>query len=95
MERAFETGLKKDRSKLNGLLRVLESVSYKSVLDRGYALVRGEDGSIRRRASQITGGEHLNLTFADGDRGAVAEGEGAPKPKPRANKPRAGQGSLF
>jgi exodeoxyribonuclease VII large subunit len=95
MARAFEARLTKERGKLDGLLRVLESVSYKSVLDRGYALVRGEDGSIRRRASQITGGERLNLTFADGDQGAVAEGEGAPKPKPRATKPRAGQGSLF
>ncbi len=95
MKHAFETKLAKKRNELAGLLRVLESVSYKSVLDRGYALVRGENGSIRRRAAQITGGERLNLTFADGERGAVAEGEEAPKPKPRATKPRAGQGSLF
>jgi len=77
--------------KLQGLFRLLESVSHKSVLERGFALVRGEDGSVRRRAVQVKAGEALTLTFADGEKQAVAEG-GSPKAK--SKKP-IDQGSLF
>jgi exodeoxyribonuclease VII large subunit len=73
------------------LERLLESVSHKSVLERGFALVRGEDGKVRRRAATVKAGEALTLTFADGEKQAVAEG-GSPKPK--SKKP-ADQGSLF
>jgi exodeoxyribonuclease VII large subunit len=75
--------------KLQGLERLLESVSHKSVLERGFALVRGEGGKVRRRAGQIKAGEALTLTFADGDKQVVADG-----PRSKAKKP-ADQGSLF
>lgn len=78
------------RQQLDGLGRVLESVSHKSALERGFALVRGEGGVVRR-ASAVKPGEALTLTFADGDRAVTADG-GAPKPK--AKKP-VDQGSLF
>jgi exodeoxyribonuclease VII large subunit len=81
------------RRHIEALGRVLEGLSYRSALDRGFALVRGEDGRIRRRAAQVAGGEGLSLTFADGDVGAVATGTPS-KPKPRG-KPSGGQGSLF
>ena len=61
------------------------------MLERGFALVKGEDGAVRRRAGQVKAGEALVLTFADGDKQAVAEGGSS---KPRAKKP-ADQGSLF
>ncbi|MFL5058373.1 MAG: exodeoxyribonuclease VII large subunit, partial [Microvirga sp.] len=70
----------------------LESFSYKSVLERGFALVRGGDGKPIRRAAGIGAGEALAIEFADGTARAVAEG--APKPKrktPAAPK----QGTLF
>ena len=44
----------------------------KSVLERGFALVRGEDGKVRRRAAAMKPGEALTLTFADGETPAVA-----------------------
>jgi exodeoxyribonuclease VII large subunit len=78
---------------VDGLGRVLEGLSYRSALERGFALVRGEDGKIKRRAAQVAGGEGLSLTFADGDVGVVATGT-PPKPKTRG-KPSGGQGSLF
>jgi exodeoxyribonuclease VII large subunit len=78
---------------IDALGRVLDGLSYRSALDRGFALVRGEDGKIRRRAAQIASGEGLSLTFADGGVGAVATGV-PPKPKSRG-KPSGGQGSLF
>ncbi len=74
---------------------MLDGLSYKSALERGFAMVRGEDGTIRRRAAQIASGEGLSLTFADGDVAAVASGTpAAGKPKSRG-KPGGNQGSLF
>jgi len=81
------------RRHVEGLGRVLESISYRSALARGFALVRGADGAIRRRAAEISGAETLRLTFADGDAGAVATGNPA-QPKSK-RKPQGGQGSLF
>ena len=93
--RAQRTRLTEKRRKLDGMLRLLDSVSHKSVLKRGFALVRGEDGSVRRRADSILSGEALRLTFVDGDVAAVA-GEGDGKPKPATKKKRGvDQGSLF
>jgi exodeoxyribonuclease VII large subunit len=96
MERAFRARVIEDRKKLESLSRVLEGISYRGVLDRGFALVRGADGSIRRRADAVQAGERLSLTFADGEREATAGGISAPPAsKPRVTKPKAGQGDLF
>jgi exodeoxyribonuclease VII large subunit len=78
--------------------RILETVSYRAVLERGFALVRGEDGYVTRRAADVELGERLTLTFTDGTTGARADGPAAPAPKakPKAAKPRpGGQGDLF
>jgi exodeoxyribonuclease VII large subunit len=89
---------------LGALARVLDSISYKSVLSRGFALVRGEDGKVRRAAAALSPGEGLTLVFADGEAAAVAAGGQADKPKsdkPQSDKSKAGktpggdQGSLF
>ena len=77
---------------LEGLGRVLESISYKSVLERGFALVRGEDGKVRRRAAAVKSGETLTLTFADGEAPATVS---AGSSKPRVKKTPPGQDSLF
>jgi exodeoxyribonuclease VII large subunit len=83
------------RRHIEALGRVLDGLSYKSALERGFALVRGEDGTIRRRAGQVTSGEALSLTFADGDVAAMASGPavmGTPKSRGKAG---GNQGSLF
>jgi exodeoxyribonuclease VII large subunit len=90
-ERAQRARLAQARRQLDGLTRVLDSVSHKSVLERGFALVRGEDGKVRRRAASVKPGEALTLTFADGDKPAVAEGGPA---RAKGKKP-IDQGSLF
>jgi exodeoxyribonuclease VII large subunit len=92
--RSQRTRLVERRKHIEALGRVLESASYKSALERGFALVRGEDGAIRRRAAAVIAGERLTLTFADGEQGAVADGSAAPRPKSHGKKP-GGQGSLF
>lgn len=83
--------LTKDHGRLESLARVLESISYRAVLERGFALVKGAGGKLRRRAGEIKPGEHLHLTFVDGEADAVAQGA----PKPRVKKPPGDQGSLF
>ena len=55
--------------------RLLDSLSYRSVLARGFALVRGPDGPVRRAAG-IRPGARLELEFADGRRPVVAAGGG-------------------
>lgn len=51
--------------------RVLESVSYKNVLKRGFAVVRGTDGSVLR-AGDVSEGASLGIEFYDGEVSAVA-----------------------
>jgi len=90
-ERAKDIRLTQMRRRLEGLARELELISYRSVLERGFALVRAADGAVRRRAASLMPGEALTLTFADGDAPAHA---GAPA---KSSKKKAGtdQGSLF
>ena len=54
------------RAQLAGASRLLESLSHKGVLARGFALVRDRDGKPMRRAQDIDPGQSLDLEFADG-----------------------------
>ncbi len=58
--------------------RVLESVSYKNVLRRGFAVVRGAEGGVLR-AADVTEGMSLGIEFADGEVAAVAGKTSAPE----------------
>jgi exodeoxyribonuclease VII large subunit len=91
--RAQKTRLAQARRHLEGLARELELISYRSVLERGFALVKGADGAVRRRAAAVKPGEALTLTFADGDAQVEAK-DGAPA-KPAKKKQGTDQGSLF
>ena len=89
--RAQAARIAKAAKHLEGLARVLDSISYRNVLERGFALVRGEDGKVRCRAAAVKSGENLTLTFADGEAPATS-GSSA---KPRVKKTSPGQDSLF
>lgn len=99
LERAHRIRFMNLSRHIGELARVLESVSYRAALQRGYVVVRGADGAIRRRASMVAAGEHLTLTFADGARGAKADAEpstpAAEPAKPARRPPAKGQGTLF
>jgi exodeoxyribonuclease VII large subunit len=83
--------------------QLLTAFSYREVLKRGFALVRDGEGQPLRSSAAVAGGMRLDIEFADGRVGAVAEGEraAAPKPKPapkrrlRGGDESGGQGSLF
>lgn len=64
------------RSRLAASVRVLSAVSYQNVLERGFALVRGHDGALLRRASETAAVATGEIQFADGVR-AISFGDGA------------------
>ena len=94
------------RRVLDGTSKLLVSLSYQSVLARGYALVRDADGRMVRLAAPLQPGDGISVEFTDGRIAAEVKG-GAPfaadsppdpsvkrvRPKPSAG--RGGQGSLF
>ena len=54
------------RRHLDGCAKLLASLSYQGVLQRGYALVRDSQGRALRSAAQIAAGQHLDIELADG-----------------------------
>ncbi|MDX1576772.1 MAG: exodeoxyribonuclease VII large subunit, partial [Kiloniellales bacterium] len=86
------------REGLAALGRVLDSVSYRKVLARGYAVVRGPDGLVARAAA-VAPGLALDIEFADGHVAAQATGRAsrpAPKRRPARKAPQDDpQGSLL
>jgi exodeoxyribonuclease VII large subunit len=91
-QRAECAQLGEARRQLDGLARVLDGISYRAVLERGFVLVRGEDHTVRRRAQAVKSGETLTLTFADGEAKVVVGETGGRAAK---RKQTADQGSLF
>jgi exodeoxyribonuclease VII large subunit len=88
--------------------QLLGALSYRSVLARGFALVRDEQGHPVHAAAGVGPGARLDLEFADGRVGATADADrpAAARPaKPAATEPKpstpkrvvkpVGQGSLF
>ncbi len=95
MARALTLMQERRRDRLVQANKFLLSLSYQSVLARGFALVRGPDGVIRTAAAATPG--PVTLEFADGTRQAtIANADGTPS-TPKTKKPggTAGQGSLF
>jgi exodeoxyribonuclease VII large subunit len=109
--RAFGERQERRRARLAAAAQMLDAVSYRGVLERGFALVRDEAMRPLRRAAEVHAAEPLRIEFADGIVAAVAKG-GAAAPsgasgraapdaapaKPKRDRPRdgsEGQGTLF
>jgi exodeoxyribonuclease VII large subunit len=89
--------------------QLLGALSYRSVLTRGFALVRDDHGHAVHAAAAVGPGARLNLEFADGRVAATADADRpaatSASVKPAASEPKvsapkrvvkpAGQGSLF
>lgn len=95
-----------NRSGLAAHERILQSLSYKNVLKRGYAVIRDEENRTLTRAEAISSGMFVSMEFADGRVSAVTTDEtgaaspaeaAAPKKKPAkpASSNPTDQGSLF
>lgn len=100
LDAAIELSLSRLARSLDGPAKLLESLSHRRVLERGYALVHGPAGLVTSRAL-AAGESRLELEFADGRLavGPVATDIEPPKPrrKPTAKPRRAAteQGSLL
>ncbi|WP_373353863.1 exodeoxyribonuclease VII large subunit [Pseudoroseicyclus sp. CXY001] len=93
--------------RLAGAGRLLETLSYKATLARGYAVVRdgaGEGARVVTSATEAAAAAHLEIEFADGrftpEGGAGGASGGSPRAKPEPPKPAKAskppeQGSLF
>ncbi len=103
--RALFTSLQRLEARIVHSGQLLAALSYRSVLARGFALVRDETGHPVHAASDIGPGARLDLEFSDGRVGATADADRPAVQKPKATgreskaPKRAGkpvdQGSLF
>ncbi|MDW6025143.1 exodeoxyribonuclease VII large subunit [Mesorhizobium sp. BAC0120] len=98
-DRSIEVSLERRFSRLVQADRLLSTLSYQAVLERGFAVVSNADGTIVKSAASIFAGERLTLTLADGKANAIATGEAASRTQ-RTKLSRKGadpdrQGSLF
>jgi exodeoxyribonuclease VII large subunit len=105
------TALQRLEARVNHSGQLLSALSYRSVLERGFALVRDEGGHPVHAAAQVGPAARLSIEFADGRVGATADADQppatvaprTPAPVPREQKPAApkrtvkpaDQGSLF
>src|SRR5690606_38322287 len=82
---AMQRNLLNHRKHLDASARMLESLSHKSVLARGFAMVQREDGALVRSAKELSSGDIVELASADDVQRAVIDPAGAPEaPKPKA-----------
>ncbi|MFV3127879.1 exodeoxyribonuclease VII large subunit [Niveispirillum sp. KHB5.9] len=100
LERAHLAALSAHGDRLAQLGRLLESVSYRGVLSRGFALVTDAQGHPVTRAGDLTDGQQVAIAFQDGHRSAVIGDAGAAPPTARPARParkttQPPQGSLF
>ncbi len=93
---AMKRALEAHRKHLDSAARMLESLSHKSILARGFVMVHREDGVLVRAAKDLSPGDEIELTFADDKHKAIIDAPSGGSAKPRAKvKPGGGQGSLF
>ncbi|HAP49466.1 MAG TPA: exodeoxyribonuclease VII large subunit, partial [Afipia sp.] len=82
--RCADLHIQQRETRLKYVAQLLNALSYKGVLDRGFALVRDEHGQPLHAAAHVGSGQHLTIEFADGRIGATANGEGTAAAKPKA-----------
>ncbi len=84
------------RDRLGAAAKLLDVVSYRSILERGFALVSDPETSQPiRSAAAVADGKLLDIEFHDGHVRAVAGGSTAPKPRRRKPASGGSQGSLL
>jgi exodeoxyribonuclease VII large subunit len=106
--RALATVTQRLQARVGHSGQLLGALSYRSVLTRGFALVRDEAGHPIHAAAGVGPGARLDLEFSDGRVAAIADSDrpaASSKPKPVASEPKpaapkrvvkpVGQGSLF
>jgi len=93
LDRALNNRVGQKRTEFESPARLLESLSYHSVLDRGFAVIRNEDGKAISDAKNIAKGAALGIELRDGIVDVVRAGKPAPKKKKQTMKSE--QGTLL
>jgi exodeoxyribonuclease VII large subunit len=65
--------LRYNNAKVDRAAQLLTALSYRRVLARGFTLVRDAQGRPLRSAATVAPGHRMNVEFADGRVGAIAE----------------------
>ncbi len=93
LKRSFEHKLKQKKNDLSALSKLLNSLSYKGILNRGFALVVDDKGRSLKSISQAKPSKTIQIKLADGMFGAIVSG----KPQKLDKKPKTNnkQGNLF
>ena len=93
---ALSNRIENQRRALEAHAKLMVSLSYQSVLARGYAIVRAADGTMVRSAMAVARGDHVQIEFRDGKTGAeIKEAAAQPARKTQPGPTKGGQGSLF
>ncbi|MDB5614869.1 MAG: exodeoxyribonuclease large subunit, partial [Devosia sp.] len=91
----FVQNLSDRRAALTQSGKLLVSLSYRSVLARGYAVVKDAEGNLVHQRAGLSPGDAVAIEFADGDVGATIAGSPTIKKKPRPQVDTDSQESLF
>jgi exodeoxyribonuclease VII large subunit len=97
-DRAMDHALERLRARVTQADRLLSTLklSDQAILERGYALVIGADGTLIRRAAEVAPGVDLSLKFADGIAQATATSARSRTARPPSrSRVGEGQGTLF
>ena len=101
---ALDRRLSRWAEQLTALDKLRQSYNPDGPLARGFARIHGANGNLVRSASALQSGDGVQLVFADGERGAVIDGDApapttpaaaAKSPRPRTSAPPPVQGDLF
>ncbi|SCA55851.1 Exodeoxyribonuclease 7 large subunit [Candidatus Terasakiella magnetica] len=86
--KAIDDQVERSSQKLGSLSALLESYSYKSVLDRGFALVSDKDGKAVTASAGLCSGDELSIQFGGDDQvDVLVNGEGVAPTAPPTPKP--------
>jgi exodeoxyribonuclease VII large subunit len=76
MERSVERTIRRASARVDGLEARLRSLSPLAVLERGYALVLSNEGTVIRSMSQVAEGDRVRTRLSDGEFGSTVDDVG-------------------
>jgi len=92
---SVSSSLSDRRTGLNQAGKLLLSLSYKSVLARGYAVIKDASGQLVHERAALSPGDGVSIEFADGAVDATIAGSPPLKKKPKPQSDSGSQESLF
>ncbi len=92
---AHSRALARGADRLNTVWKLIESLSYRSILDRGFSLLQDDAGHIVKSKDAVRPGQLLSVQVSDGSFSANVSGAPAQRKKPRPPRDDGGQTTLF